>query len=225
MRQGIALPWVAALAVLSAATTLHAQCTPIVRSVSQQATFPNLVAGPIATDGTRLGLAKRDGTTTTPAIYFQLFDANLNSTTADRQVAANSADGPVALFYADVDSGGIATPAPNEFGLFYKRTDGTLMLQRIDTTGNPITAPIVMPHSWSFNDEFDIAWDHALGAYAIEHFVGDRPCAWVDDEHSDAGRRWAESRTATTLLLAIDPGVVMACRDVERLVDWASNLR
>ena len=61
--------------------------------------------------------------------------------------------------------------------------------------------------------------------YAIEHFVGDRPCAWVDDEHSDAGRRWAESRTATTLLLAIDPGVGMACRDVERLVDWASNLR
>jgi len=170
MRQRTALPLVAALAVLSAAATLHAQCTPIVRSVSQPAAFPNLVAGPIATDGSRVGLAKSDGTSSTPAIFFQLFDANLNATTGDRQVATSSANGPVAVFFADTPP--VVTTQPlGEFGLFYQRLDATLMLQRIDLTGVPISTPIVMPHSWSFNDEFEIVWDSAAHEYAIEHFV------------------------------------------------------
>ena len=58
---------------------------------------------------------------------------------------------------------------------------------------------------------------------AIADYVGDRPCAWVDDEHTDEGRLWAESRSAATLLLSIDPAIGLVYGDVERLADWAAN--
>jgi hypothetical protein len=55
----------------------------------------------------------------------------------------------------------------------------------------------------------------------VKRYTGDRPCAWVDDEHTDQGRRWAESREAATLLRSIDPAVGLVRSDVERLIDWA----
>lgn len=161
MRQGNALR-LAALAVLLAAPQLHAQCTPTVQAVSLPAFFPNHVAGPIATNGSIVGVAKGDFTSTTPPIFFSTYDSNLKPINADQQVAASSFNGPQALYFAD---------SANEFGLFYLRTDGTGVLQRIDVNGNPIGGPIVLPHSWSFNDEFDVVWDAAAKAYAIAHLV------------------------------------------------------
>ena len=60
--------------------------------------------------------------------------------------------------------------------------------------------------------------------FAIADYVGDRPCAWVDDQHTNEGRKWAESRGVPTFLWSIDPAIGLAYGDVERLADWAASL-
>jgi len=151
---------IAVLAVFFTAAMVRAQCVSTVQPISQPFSFPNHAAGPIATDGTILGLAKNDTSTSSPAIFFAEFDANLNQITAERSITASSINGATHLFWAD-----------SEFGLFYQRTDATAMLQRIDRAGNPNGSPIPMPHTWSFNDEFDVTWNHALSTYAVVHSV------------------------------------------------------
>ena len=136
---------IAVLAVFFTAAMVRAQCVSTVQPISQPFSFPSHAAGPIATDGTILGLAKNDTSTSSPAIFFAEFDANLNQITAERSITASSINGATHLFWAD-----------SEFGLFYQRTDATAMLQRIDRAGNPNGSPIPMPHTWSFNDEFDV---------------------------------------------------------------------
>jgi hypothetical protein len=56
---------------------------------------------------------------------------------------------------------------------------------------------------------------------AVAAVVGDRPAAWIDDNHTDAGRRWAAGRAAPTLLVAVDPAVGWTRADVDRVLDWA----
>jgi hypothetical protein len=57
---------------------------------------------------------------------------------------------------------------------------------------------------------------------AIERHAGDRPLAWVDDMLSDACHRWADARTAPTLLVQTDPASGLTAREVAALVAWAS---
>jgi PKD domain-containing protein len=160
MRERIWTRVSAALVALLMAAVVHAQCVQTSKPISLPAVFPSLVAGPIASTGSTLGLAKSDTSTSSPAIFFAIFDSNLNQITLDRQVAATSLNGPSALFWTGT-----------EFGLFYLRPDYTLVLQRVDGSGNPIGTPTPMPHSWSSNDEFDMAWSPALNAYTVAHFV------------------------------------------------------
>ncbi len=151
---------VAALLVLLTASAVRSQCVQTSKAISQPAAFPSLVAGPIANSGSSIGLAKSDTSFSLPPVYFAVFDYNFNQITTDRQVAPASINGPYALFWTGT-----------EFGLFYLRTDYTLILQRIDGSGSPIGTPIAMPHPWSSNDHFDVAWSPALNGYTVAHLV------------------------------------------------------
>ncbi|GIJ11852.1 hypothetical protein ACFFMR_16525 [Micromonospora andamanensis] len=59
---------------------------------------------------------------------------------------------------------------------------------------------------------------------AIDAVVGDRPAAWIDDNHTPAGRQWADQRTAPTLLVSIDPAIGWTRADVDLVLDWVARL-
>jgi hypothetical protein len=59
---------------------------------------------------------------------------------------------------------------------------------------------------------------------AIAEVAGDRPAAWIDDNHTDAGRRWAAEREAPTLLVPIDSAAGWIRDDVDRILTWSRGL-
>jgi hypothetical protein len=150
-------------AILLAAAGAGAQCTSAIGSVSQQFVFPNHAAGPVATNGTILVVAKTDPTDQVNPIFVGRYDLNLSPVAADDQkVASASLSGPVALV-----SGG------SDFALFYQRPDEQLMLQRIDAQGILIGGPLpVAPqHAPTPAQEFDVAFDAARNGYVIVHTI------------------------------------------------------
>jgi hypothetical protein len=58
---------------------------------------------------------------------------------------------------------------------------------------------------------------------AIAAAVGDRPAAWIDDNHTPAGQRWAAERPTPTLLVPIDPAIGWTRADVDRVLDWTQS--
>jgi hypothetical protein len=54
--------------------------------------------------------------------------------------------------------------------------------------------------------------------------VGDRPCAWIDDEHRPDHYTWAESRGVPTLIVDIDPAKGLTSDVAARLAGWAAAL-
>jgi len=54
--------------------------------------------------------------------------------------------------------------------------------------------------------------------------VGDRPCAWIDDEHRPDHYTWAESRGVPTLIVDIDPAQGLTSDVAARLAGWAAAL-
>ena len=164
MRKRTSLHAFAAVALLVISGVARAQCVPAVRTVSQPGAFPNLVAGPLATTGSIIGVAKSDTTVGAPAIFFSTYDADGNPLTADRQIADTSAK-VVALVWNG-----------SEFGLFYQRPDFTLMLQRIDTNGNLIGGAVAITnHPWGGEDEVDVVWSPSRNAYGIARTVTNGP--------------------------------------------------
>jgi hypothetical protein len=59
---------------------------------------------------------------------------------------------------------------------------------------------------------------------ALAEYAGDRPAAWIDDSIDEACLRWAERRTAPTLLVQTEASVGITESDVERLLSWADSL-
>lgn len=59
---------------------------------------------------------------------------------------------------------------------------------------------------------------------AIAGAAGDRPVAWIDDNHTDAGRTWAAGRAEPTLLVPVDSAVGWTRADVDRVLEWARQL-
>jgi hypothetical protein len=55
--------------------------------------------------------------------------------------------------------------------------------------------------------------------------VGDRPCAWIDDEHHPAHHEWARERGAPTLIVDIDPAIGLTAAVATELAAWATALR
>jgi hypothetical protein len=60
---------------------------------------------------------------------------------------------------------------------------------------------------------------------AVIDAVGDRPCAWIDDEHQPDHHTWAEQRRAPTLIVDIDPAEGLTPGVADKLADWAAALR
>jgi hypothetical protein len=60
---------------------------------------------------------------------------------------------------------------------------------------------------------------------AVIEAVGNRPCAWIDDEHRPDHYTWAEERGAPTLIVDIDPAEGLTSDVVMRLAEWAAALR
>lgn len=60
---------------------------------------------------------------------------------------------------------------------------------------------------------------------AIEEYAGDRPAAWIDDNHDEDCHRWARERDAPTLLVSTEPATGLSDEHVERLIEWAEQLR
>jgi len=164
MRKRNSLHAIAAIALLVTAGVARAQCVPAVRAISQPSAFPNLVAGPVATTGSIIGVAKSDTTTGAPAVFFSTYNTDLNPLTADRQIADSSAK-IVALLWNG-----------SEFGLFYQLPNYILMLQRIDTNGNSIGAAVsIVNHPWGGEDEVDVIWSPSRGAYGVARTVTNGP--------------------------------------------------
>ena len=49
----------------------------------------------------------------------------------------------------------------------------------------------------------------------------ERPLAWIDDAHDDAGHAWAAARSGPTLLVSTDPAVGLTDEHVALLEGWA----
>ena len=59
---------------------------------------------------------------------------------------------------------------------------------------------------------------------AIDVYAGDRPAAWVDDNHNEECHAWARGRRAPTLLVETSPSVGLTDEHVSELVAWADDL-
>jgi hypothetical protein len=164
MRKRNALHVIAAIALLVMADVASAQCVAAVKAVSQPVVFPNLVAGPVATTGSIVGLAKSDATTGSPAIFFATYGADLTQLFADRQIADTSANITALLWDG------------SEFALFYQMPNYVLVMQRIDTSGNPIGAAVAITnHAWAGDDEVDVVWSPIRNAYGVARTVTNGP--------------------------------------------------
>jgi len=59
---------------------------------------------------------------------------------------------------------------------------------------------------------------------AVIQAVGQRPCAWIDDEHQPDHHTWAKRRGVPTLIIDIDPAVGLTSDVSAQLAHWAANL-
>jgi hypothetical protein len=60
---------------------------------------------------------------------------------------------------------------------------------------------------------------------SVIEWVGDRPCAWLDDDLQHDADTWAAGRSVPTLLIHVDNSVGIQRRHVDRLLSWAAMLR
>jgi hypothetical protein len=149
-------------AIMLTAGIAEAQCTSAIQSVSQQFVFPNHAAGPVASNGSVIVVAKSDPTDIFQPLYLGAYTLDLAAIGADKKVADSTLGGPVSLLSAGT-----------EFGLFYQTPVGQLTLQRVDAAGNLAGTPIaiVPQHTPTQNQEFGITFDAARNGYVIVHTI------------------------------------------------------
>ncbi|MFI5915090.1 hypothetical protein [Dactylosporangium sp. NPDC051541] len=70
-----------------------------------------------------------------------------------------------------------------------------------------------------------VPFEPELKVPAVAALVGDRPAAWIDDNHTPRGRAWAAGRAAPTLLVDTDPAIGWTRADVDRVLEWVTDLR
>lgn len=58
----------------------------------------------------------------------------------------------------------------------------------------------------------------------IEHYVGDRPFAWIDDEIGEPDLKWATERLTPSYLVKIDPRMGLLRHHVDKLIAWAKEI-
>jgi len=176
----------AAVLVLLGAYSASAQCFSEVREISGR--FPSLVAGPIAWNGSVLGMAGIDRLT--EAIWFTVADER--GTPLYDRVRLPGTEGSTP--YAVLASGG-------EFSVWYRDANRNLLMRRLSPTGEPLGEAIYVVDPATVigeNDRLDIAWSPALNAYVLARTVtGTTPHQlWVSILNENGTRR-RESRLAT----------------------------
>src|SRR5437870_1789235 len=134
-----------ATVLLVASATAYAQdCSSASTSVAQPVIFPNRAAGPVATTGNIIGVAK-NATDGSNAIWFATYDRNLHQLTPDRLVTSESAERAIKLLWTG-----------SEFGLFYRTPGSQIALQRASASCDLIGAPIIIaPHNASNDQQMD----------------------------------------------------------------------
>jgi len=149
------------LTAMVASGALADGCIPLLRSVSESSSFPNRVAGTIASSGSGYGLAKTDSRLPRE-IRFALLDSELNQIGADIPIANSSHRGAIATIWTG-----------NEFGLFYETPDRRLVLQRISSGGasNGAPIPIADTHGIWPDREYDILWDSSRNVYVLVYTI------------------------------------------------------
>lgn len=153
--------WISAAALLSVASPLFAACVPATQVISSVGVFPNHMAGPVAANGSILGVARTDSDPFSNAVYFATFNSDLQQLTADVKIADKTVNGAVALLWTGSD-----------FAVFYQLPSLVLTVQRVDSHGNLIGGPVAINnHLWSPGDEFDVIWVAARNAYAVARTV------------------------------------------------------
>jgi len=185
---------VAALCGVLLAGTAAAQCVSTLVPVSQQLVFPNHAAGPFAWTGSQYGMAKQDADSSTNAIWFAVYDANLNQIRGDNLLAATTLAGPRIVLWNGT-----------EFAVFYQRTDFQIVFQRVDANGNAVGTPIAVApfHVLGPGEEFDAAWDPLRKTYVVLHTIvsGMERGVWLTTIAADGTQK---SDAAITFFIA-DP--------------------
>ena len=75
--------------------------------------------------------------------------------------------------------------------------------------------PEDQPEGWTGYHDWKLPW--------IERYAGDRPFAWVDDEVSDAGIKWAERRSIPSLFVRPSSNNGLSDDHVVRLLTFAKK--
>jgi hypothetical protein len=58
----------------------------------------------------------------------------------------------------------------------------------------------------------------------VETYAGNRPMAWIDDDHGHACAAWARARVTPTLLVGTEPHTGLTGGHVAQLTAWARDL-
>ena len=163
---------------------------------------------------------------------------------SDAPILAVDIDGVISLFGFDQTEPGKGSPndAPGEYHLI----DGLLHCIALDTGPRlerlSKTYELVWASGWE-----DRANDHLPGILglpplpyltfdgrarfgtahwkleALEEYAGSRPLAWIDDSLDDSCQKWAEKRTAPTLLVPTESDVGLLDVHVEAIEQWAKD--
>jgi PKD domain len=153
---------VAVLCGFLLAGTAAAQCVSTLVPVSQPVVFPNRAAGPLVWTGSQFGLAKQDADASTNAIWFAVYDTNLNQIHGDSLIAFTTLAGPRIVLWNGT-----------EYAVFFQRADFQIVFQRVDANGNAIGGPsaVAPGHPLGPGEEFDAAWDPSRKAYVVIHTI------------------------------------------------------
>jgi hypothetical protein len=148
----------AVLFVLAAAARA-ADCTSAFELISQHGIQPNRPAGPVAWNGTHLGIARP---TFGEPLWFSLHTTELAQVAPERQVTTSTYGGQAHLVSDGAD-----------FGLFFLSQSQTIVYQRIDASGSPLGSEMIVgkAHGTYPNQQIDVAWDPARGAYLVAYTV------------------------------------------------------
>jgi hypothetical protein len=170
----------AALLILIASAASAADCSTALRAVSSRSSNPNLVNGPMAWSGSVIAVAKtQEGAS--GAVWASFYDENLQNVAPDRLYATNARE-----IYGIVWTGA-------EFGLLYRTSVPSLLLQRLTMLGDPIGAPIAVTPSRTIyaSDELDFVWSSALDAYVVARVVsqGGSKGLWITVLEEDGTQR------------------------------------
>ena len=87
---------------------------------------------------------------------------------------------------------------------------------------NRFIAPLFRLPKWPTIPFPPIPFDPAQKVPAIDLFVGDRVCAWVEDKMTKEAFDWAAKRAVPTLLVDVEPSIGLTREMTEQLLEWGT---